>query len=447
MKTTIAFLLAAALGSGFIAGGGAENPAAASQTLNHPKLGAHLKSFALEKEARANAATNELPVDFKAFFAAAAAGDWPAVSNRFKEFFNHAEQYEHSGKTDERLRGPAWEAVKEIWGAFDGFFAGDAKYSAAFGQAIIKSIPPGSIYFGGTDPGRFIISALCKSQAKGDPFFTLTQNPLADQFYLEYLRTIYGGKIHLPTAADLQTCFEQYVADMQKRQAENRLNPGEIFKVDNGEVRISGETSVMEINGLLARIIFDRNPSREFYIEESDPLEWTYPHLEPHGLIFKINRQQLAKLSEAAVKRDHDYWVKTVEPKIGGWLHTDTPLEKTTRFAKKIFLQHDYSGFEGDLRFVQNDYSSRIFSWERASIAGLYVWRMNHAASAEEKNRMADEADFAFRQALALCPSNSEAAKSYGNFLKSKNRDGDAALVDEMTKQFPKKKNKIGSYF
>ena len=117
-----------------------------------------------------------------------------------------------------------------------------------------------------------------------------------------------------------------------------------------------------------------------------------------------------------------------------------TPLEKTTRFAKKVFLQHDYSSFEGDRRFVQNDYSSRIFSWERASIAGLYVWRMNHAASAEEKNRMADEADFAFRQALALCPYNSEAAKSYGNFLKRKNRDGDAALVDEMTKQFLKKK-------
>ena len=441
MKATIAFLLAA-LGGGLIAGGGAENPAAASRTLNHPKLAAQFKPFVLENETRAKAPTNELPADFKAFFAAAAAGDWPAVSNRFKEFCNHAEQYEHSGKTDERLRGPAWEAVKEIWGAFDGFFVGDAKYSAAFGQAIINSIPPGSIYFGGTDPGRFIVSALCKSQAKGDPFFTLSQNPLGDQYYLEYLRTIYGGKIHLPTAADQQTGFEQYVADMQKRQTENRLKPGEILKVDNGEVRISGETSVMEINGLLAKIIFDRNPSREFFIEESDPLEWTYPHLEPHGLIFKINRQPLAKLSEAVVKRDHDYWVKTVQPMIGGWLHPNTPVEKIASFANKVFLQRDYSGFDGDLRFVQNDYSSRIFSWERSNIADLYVWRMNHAASTEEKNCMADEADFAFQQALALCPFNSEAAKSYIAFLKGSNRDADAARVDGMAKQFPKKKGK-----
>ena len=55
---------------------------------------------------------------------------------------------------------------------------------------------------------------------------------------------------------------------------------------------------------------------------------------------------------------------------------------------------------------------------------------------------MAVEADFAFRQALALCPANSEAAKSYGDFLKGRTREADAALVDEMTKQFPKKKEK-----
>ena len=441
MKTTTAFLLAAALSGGFSAGVCAENPPAASPTLNNPKLATQLKSFVLEKEMRANAATNGLPADFKAFFAAAAACDWPAVSNRFEEFRNHAGQYEHSGKTDERLRGPAWEAVKEIWGAFDGFFVGDAKYSAAFGQDIVESIPPGGIYFGGTDPGRFLVTAMQKSQTKGDPFFTLTQNALADQYYLEYLRSIYDGKIHIPTNEDAQKCFENYVQDAQRRKQNHQLKPGEDIEVTEGRVQVCG-MAVMEINGLMAKTIFDKNPGHEFYIEESNPLEWTYPHLEPHGLIFKINRQPLSKLSEAVVKRDRDYWVKTVQPMIGDWLHLDTSLEKITSFAKKVFLQRDYGGFDGDPRFVQNDYSSRIFSWERASIAGLYVWRMNHAASAEEKNRMADEADFAFRQALALCPSNSEAAKSYGDFLKGRTREADAALVDEMTKQFPKKKEK-----
>ena len=52
------------------------------------------------------------------------------------------------------------------------------KYAIAFGNDIIQSIPDGSIYFGGTDPGRFVVTALMESHADGKPFFTLSQNPL-----------------------------------------------------------------------------------------------------------------------------------------------------------------------------------------------------------------------------------------------------------------------------
>jgi len=53
--------------------------------------------------------------------------------------------------------------------------------------------------------------------------------------------------------------------------------------------------SVEGIKALLTKTIFDRNPDREFYLEESFPLDWMYPQLEPHGLIMKINRQPLRK--------------------------------------------------------------------------------------------------------------------------------------------------------
>ena len=76
----------------------------------------------------------------------------------------------------------------------------------------------------------------------------------------------------------------------------------------------------MEINGLLVKTIFDKNPDREFYIEESFPLDWMYPNLEPHGLIIKINRQPLPELSDEIVQRDHDYWTKYIQPMIGDWL-------------------------------------------------------------------------------------------------------------------------------
>jgi hypothetical protein len=61
---------------------------------------------------------------------------------------------------------------------------------------------------------------------------------------------------------------------------------------------------------------------------------------------------------------------------------------------------------------------------------------MNHAATPDEKERMAREADFAFRQALALCPSVKGNVSRYSDFLKSRNRDADAALVNEMARQF-----------
>ena len=59
---------------------------------------------------------------------------------------------------------PKWQAIMEIWGAFYDFGSGTKNILMAFGKDIIESIPAGSIYFGGTDPGRFIITAMKKSK-------------------------------------------------------------------------------------------------------------------------------------------------------------------------------------------------------------------------------------------------------------------------------------------
>jgi len=253
---------------------------------------------------------------------------------------------------------------------------------------------------------------------------------------------MYGGKIYTPTDEDSQKSFQDYVAGAQKRLQNHQLKTGEDVKVDaaSGRVQVSGQAAVMEINALLAKIIFDKNTNQEFYVEESFPLDWMYPFLEPHGLIMKINRQPLASLSDEIVQRDHDYWTKYVTPMIGDWLNNDTSVKEVTAFAENVFAKKDLNGFAGDPQFVQNDYSCKMFSKERSSIAGLYVWRMNHAGSPGEKERMAGEADFAFRQALALCPYNPEVVNNYEDFLKSQNRDSDAAVVNELAKQFPGKK-------
>jgi hypothetical protein len=192
----------------------------------------------------------------------------------------------------------------------------------------------------------------------------------------------------------------------------------------------------MMINGLIARVVFDKNPDREFYLEESFPLDWMYPQLEPHGLIFKIDRQPMATLPEDVVQADHDYWAKYVQPMIGGWLKDDTSVAEVADFAGKTFGRHDFSGFQGDRRFIENTYAHKTFSKLRSSIAGLYSWRASQAGEAD-KERMVAEADFAYRQAWALCPYSPEAVYRYANFLLTQNRFDDAILVAGTAEKLP----------
>src|ERR1035438_914346 len=120
---------------------------------------------------------------------------------------------------------------------------------------------------------------------------------------------------------------------------------------------------------------------------------------------------------------------------IGGWLNDATSVNDVTEFTEKVFLRHDLGGFTGDPGFVQNDYTSKMFSRLRSSIAGLYAWRAEHATDAGEKARLARAADFAFRQALALGPASSETENRYAEFLTKQHREADAKLVQNLAEQ------------
>jgi hypothetical protein len=327
--------------------------------------------------------------------------------------------------------------MEDVSGPLNLIGRGNEKYLDEFADEIIGSIPPGSIYFGGTDPGRFLITAMQKSQANGDPFFTLTQNQLADGTYLDYLRAMYGDKIYIPTPEDSQNCFNDYYADVQRREQRGQLKPGEDISVTpDGKMQVSGQVAVMEINALLVKVIFDNNTNRDFYVEESYPLDWMYPHLEPHGLIFKLNHASLDKLSDETVQKDQAYWAKTIKPMIGDWLTDETSVADVAAFGQKVFLHHDFSGFAGDTNFVLDSYSYRPFSKLRSSIAGLYAWRAKYSNDTAEKGRMIKAADLAFRQSCALCPDSPEAVFRYAQFLADQDRVHDALVVAEAAENF-----------
>ncbi len=221
------------------------SPVTAWDSPERQKLFTRLESFALAKEKQsqelAAKAGEQISPMFQTFFGAATRGDWQTVTNQYMYCKQHHPQYDKgTNEVDLSCRTAYWQPVLEIDLAYDMVVNCDPKYTALVADAIVTSIPAGSIYFGGTNPGRGLPTAFSKSQVDADPFFTLTQNALADGTYLDYLRAMYGGRISIPTAEDSQWCFQDYMADAQRRMADHNLKPGENVKIVDGKTEIFG---------------------------------------------------------------------------------------------------------------------------------------------------------------------------------------------------------------
>jgi hypothetical protein len=386
------------------------------------------------------------------YFAAAKKGDWMQafdLHREVREFLNNPSASDNQQTLDSTARAAALEVLL----ALEQFVEGEPKYAVAFGNDIVKSLPRGSIYFGGTDPGRGLVTALSASHEKADPCFTLTQNALADGTYLTYLRTMYGGKIYTPTAKDSEGAFREYLEDAQRRLEHDQkfpneprqIKPGEDVRMNQGKVIVSGHLAVIAIYGRLAKVIFDRNPDRQFFVEESFPLDWMYPHLSPHGLVMKINRKPVASISPEAVEKDRKYWLEQQRGMIGSWLKPETSVSEVCAFAEKVFGKRDLQGFAGDPKFVQSDHATKMYSKLRSSIGGLYAWRANNGKDAVDKERMEREADFAFRQAFAFCPSSPEAVFRYINVLVQQERIDDGLLIAQTAANLDSLNGQVGS--
>ena len=383
-------------------------------------------------------------------------------------------------------------ADNEQRGHLFGFWFGHDMFTPPFtgsdGQPLYPEMTRNAILFGGTDPGRFCPTYMifCESfippAKRRDPKFDrrdvyiITQNALADATYLSYIRAHYnrsaqidspffqeffhtrlltpldrfftnlGAKvekrrrtegvyppveIYTPSVDDSRRTFDEYMADFQKRMQANQLKPGEDFKIIEDKIQVSGQVSVMQINGLLTKIIFDKNPTNEFFVEESFPLDWMYPYQTPFGIIMKINREPVPELTEDMVKRDHEFWSKYSDRLTGNWITYDTSVKEICDFVQRVYLHRDYRGFRGDPKFVRDNDAQKAFSKLRSAIAGLYSFRVNNPKSALEQQRMLKEADFAFRQSYCYCPYSPEALYRYVQLLASPSvgRYADAALL------------------
>ena len=97
-----------------------------------------------------------LPREATDFFLAATTGRWHSVSNRF-ESLKETGAY---SRAIPALRNELWAPVHEtigIWEIWEGWNR-DSELLAMLHEPVLSSIPEGSIYFGGTDYGRFVIT-------------------------------------------------------------------------------------------------------------------------------------------------------------------------------------------------------------------------------------------------------------------------------------------------
>jgi tetratricopeptide (TPR) repeat protein len=256
------------------------------------------------------------------------------------------------------------------------------------------------------------------------------------------------NEIYIPSPEDSQQSFVEYEDDAARREQLGQLHPGEDVHVDNSttppRVSVSGQVAVMAINGLLCKVIFDHNPTNDFYVEESFPLDWMYPYETPSGIIMKINRNPLPELTDDIFKKDHEFWSRYSERLIGNWITYDTTVQQIADFAEKIYIGNNYDGFKGDRKFIRDEDGQKAFSKLRSSIAGVYAWRCAfpdpvtriipcppefRQKTAAAQNALLRETDFAFKQAFAFCPYSPEAVFRYVQFLVPLGRVDDALIV------------------
>ncbi|RKX31282.1 MAG: hypothetical protein DRP22_03970, partial [Verrucomicrobia bacterium] len=222
-----------------------------------------------------------------------------------------------------------------------------------------------AIFFGGTDPGRFVPTYMIFCAHMREDIFLITQNALADNTYLSVMRDLYGDQIWIPAQQDSNRAFQQYVEDVRA----GRIPPGASVTFENGRVSVQGVQGVMMINGILCRMIFDANKHKHaFYVEESYVIPWMYPYLTPHGLIMKLNAEPLSALPEEIVRNDRNFW---------DW------------YSHRLL---------NNRKFLRDVVARKTFSKLRSAIAGIYAFR-----------HMFEQAEYAFKQAVSLYPLSPEA--------------------------------------
>jgi tetratricopeptide (TPR) repeat protein len=304
-----------------------------------------------------------------------------------------------------------------LWSNFDGCSQAGHWFGYDYGADMMRPMDRNAVYFGGSDPGRFVptFMAFVESQQdnrwKREPAFdrrdvtVITQNALCDTYYSQYIRNQYDPRFRPTTWTpferwlgrdkaypqvpvtcvnndELLACWDEYE---RRPDVAARLQAG-------GAVIRPGTNDVFDINGIVAKKIFEKNKKNHtFYIEQSVPLDWMYPYLQPSGLIFKLSNEPLSDAdfkARGGVAEDRKFW---------------------DAYSRKLLA---------DPRFRLDSDAVLAFGKLAFWHADLYRWR-----------RMDDEQEYWLRLSLALCPQLQDAVSGLVHLLIDQKRFDEAIAI------------------
>jgi tetratricopeptide (TPR) repeat protein len=273
-----------------------------------------------------------------------------------------------------------------------------------------------AVFFGGTDPGRFVPTYMIYSALVRPDVFIITQNALADNTYMSVERDLYGDDMWIPTPEDSARAFQIYVDEVESGKRPRNAD----LIIDHGRVQVSGALGVMEINGILCEMMFERNKAlHDFYVEESYVIPWMYPYFTPHGLILKLNPEP-CEFTSRHQRDDLDFW---------DW------------YTRRLIYSKN---------FRRDVVAQKSFSKLRSAIAGCYTFRnkIHEAEQAFTEARMlycvSPEATFRMVQDVYLrSRRNEDAIDMFAEFLKIDPNNERAAEFYRYLLKIQKNENRI----
>ncbi len=285
-------------------------------------------------------------------------------------------------------------------------------YGYQFGRRIFEPgggyepMEDGTILFSGTDPVP-VYMVFCESQPGSEhpfrdaPFdrsdiYVIIQDVLGDVTYLSALRDQYDP------ARPANAGF------LQRHLRRDTLYPAEAISAPGAKElqmanrlclqrNITGKSRVLAVNGMLSQWIFERNNNdHAFYVWESDALDWMVPYLRPYGMIMKIEKTPLASPGESP-----ELWSSIVSCDKAYW----------DALCAECMARSD---------FFRNTDTRKYLAKLRSAIARHYAFR-----------GLLSESQYAFRQAIELCPESPAASFLFAELLSKTGRSSEARIIME----------------